>query len=185
MLRLISNLHRSRKRNHLATVRTLLADAQRVVFCSGWLKTAGIQALRSELEAAVRRGACITFYSNRPQNKREETEQEAIDALGMLGIEHVAVERDFYLHSKIYYFEAHDRYQAMLGSANITDGGLRRNEEVSVLISGNIGDDTYREVTAYLAHLERRCRRAANRRAAGLRTSQPDGSVESPNDAPD
>lgn len=166
MLTLISNLHRSRKRNHLATLRDLLVDVERVILCSGWLKAAGIIALLPELEEAIRRGARVTVYSNRPQKKQEETEKEAIDMLAGLGAEHVIVERDFYLHAKIYYFEAHGRYHAVLGSANITDGGLRRNEEVSVLLTGDLGDDQHREVSAYLKHLDRRCRRAANRKKA-------------------
>lgn len=134
-----------------------------MVICSGWLKTAGIAALFPELEDAVRRGASVTFYSNRPLNKQEETEQGAIDELARLGVQHIIVERDFYLHAKIYHFEARGRYHTMLGSANITDGGLRRNEEVSVLLNGEVGDDQHREVAAYLTHLERRCRRSTAR----------------------
>ncbi|MBR8254337.1 phospholipase D family protein [Burkholderia ambifaria] len=108
----------------------------------------------------------MTVYSNRPPKKQEETEEEAIEVLARLGAEHVIVERDFYLHAKIYYFEAHGRYHAVLGSANLTDGGLRRNEEVSVLLTGEIGDDQHYEVAAYLKHLDRRCRRAANRKSS-------------------
>jgi phosphatidylserine/phosphatidylglycerophosphate/cardiolipin synthase-like enzyme len=135
-----------------------------VILCSGWLKAAGITALLPELEGAVQRGARVTVYSNRPPKKQEETENEAIDVLARLGAEHIIVERDFYLHAKIYYFEARGRYHAVLGSANITDGGLRRNEEVSVLLTGEVGDDQHHEVAAYLKHLDRRCRRAANRK---------------------
>ncbi|MFM0173272.1 phospholipase D-like domain-containing protein [Paraburkholderia sediminicola] len=134
----------------------MMANADTIVMCSGWLKLGGIEALRSQIVTAVARGAKITFYSNRTP----ETERDAIDALADLGVEHIVVESRFYLHAKIYYFEAGDRFSALLGSANITEGGLRLNEELSVMIEGSVGDLQHAEIAAYLAHLDRRCRRA-------------------------
>ncbi|WP_321788511.1 phospholipase D family protein [Paraburkholderia sp. J94] len=168
MLTLISNLHRTRKRNHLATLRKLFAGAERVVLCSGWLKRGGVIALLAELQDAVQRGVRVTVYSNRPADKQEETEEMAISELARLGIDHVIVEQDFYLHAKIYYFESQGRYHAVLGSANLTNGGLQRNEEVSVLLSGELGDAQHQEIADYLKHLDRRCRRAVNRRRKAI-----------------
>jgi phosphatidylserine/phosphatidylglycerophosphate/cardiolipin synthase-like enzyme len=155
MLTLVSNVHKSRKTNHLETLRKLMANAETIVMCSGHLKLGGIEAITPEFKAAAARGAKVTFYSNGP-----DTQRTAIDALADLGIEHIVVDSRFYLHTKVYYFEAGDKFSALLGSANITDRGLRLNEELSVMIKGTLGDQQHSEMMAYLTHLDRRCRRA-------------------------
>ncbi|SDI94023.1 PLD-like domain-containing protein [Paraburkholderia steynii] len=115
----------------------MLGEANRIVICSGWLKTAGVQLLLPELEAAVARNVNVTVYSNKPPRKTEdETEEGAILALQKLGIEHIIVERQFYLHAKICYVETGQRFHRVIGSANITIGGLRKNEELPFCCPG-------------------------------------------------
>ena len=57
------------------------------------------------------------------------------------------------LHTKIYYFESGDKYTAVIGSANITKGGLSTNEELSVTMHGTRGDSFFLELQQYLAIL--------------------------------
>lgn len=57
------------------------------------------------------------------------------------------------LHTKIYYFASGDAYTAVIGSANITKGGLRANEELSVTMRGTRGDSLFLDLQQYLATL--------------------------------
>ncbi|MDX6008524.1 phospholipase D-like domain-containing protein [Cupriavidus necator] len=152
MIELIIN--ESKHNNHLTRVGQLLEAASNVVIVSGWLKKEGVDVLKSALLAAVGRGATVTVYSNKG-DRAEETEQVAIQRLTELGVSHVLV-RDFYLHSKIYYFEQGDRYTALIGSANLTRGALCSNEELSVEVSGNLGDTQHTQIFAYLARVKAR-----------------------------
>ena len=56
-------------------------------------------------------------------------------------------------------FEAADRYSAVVGSANITEAALTSNEELSYVVGGIKGDAQHQTLAAYLARLDRRCRR--------------------------
>jgi HKD family nuclease len=58
-----------------------------------------------------------------------------------------------YLHTKLYYFENGDSYTAMIGSANLTKGGLGCNEELSLVLNGSHGDAGHAQITQYLAEL--------------------------------
>lgn len=62
-----------------------------------------------------------------------------------------------YLHSKLYYFETGETYTALIGSANITKGGLATNHELSVRFAGSIGDEKHRQLTSYIAALQEIC----------------------------
>ncbi|TCG01032.1 hypothetical protein BZM26_09750 [Paraburkholderia strydomiana] len=129
-----------------------MADAENVFICSGHLKRGGVDVLSNELKKAVSRGARITVYSN-----LEDTESRAVIALKKLGVEHIVV-NGFYLHTKLYFFQTGDSFSAYIGSANITKNALTSNEEFSVLLTGKTGDDRHREIAAYAAYLDSRCR---------------------------
>lgn len=122
--------------------------------CSGHLKFGGVKAIEDELKKAVDRGARVIFYSN-----EKHTERDAAEALAKLGVEHIVVDHSrAYLHTKLYCFEAGDRYSAIVGSANITKAALTSNEELSYVVDGIKGDPQHRQLAAYPAYLDHRCR---------------------------
>ncbi|SOE64737.1 PLD-like domain-containing protein [Burkholderia sp. YR290] len=151
----IWNQSKTGKDGHLAAIKNKLINAHIISMCSGHLKYGGIRALADELKQAVDRGARVIFYSN-----DKHTEQDAADGLAKLGVEHIIVDHtQTYLHTKLYYFEAADRYSAVVGSANITEAALTSNEELSYVVGGIKGDAQHQQLAAYLARLDRRCRR--------------------------
>ncbi|MDF1876311.1 NgoFVII family restriction endonuclease [Sulfurimonas sp. SAG-AH-194-L11] len=42
------------------------------------------------------------------------------------------------LHSKIYYFQSGNQFTSIIGSANVTVGGLIESEELSIEIKGTL-----------------------------------------------
>jgi HKD family nuclease len=166
----IWNQSKTGKDGHLAAIKNKLINAHIISMCSGHLKYGGIKALADELKQAVDRGARVIFYSN-----DKHTEQDAADGLAKLGVEHIIVDHtQTYLHTKLYYFEAADRYSAVVGSANITEAALTSNEELSYVVGGIKGDAQHQQLAAYLARLDRRCRRYQAPRILHQRIHTPD-----------
>lgn len=54
-------------------------------------------------------------------------------------------------HPKVYAFRSGDQAAAIIGSANFTRGGLGRNHEASVLITGSVKDPVLSDVLAFTA----------------------------------
>lgn len=157
------NRTKSGKDGHLAAMRKNLDVAEFVSICSGHLKLNGVKAIAGALRGAIARGTQVVVYSN-----DIHTEQEAADELAALGAEHIVVNsRERYLHTKLYYFESGDRYSAIIGSANITEGALTSNEEFSYAPVGIRGDLQHQQIAAYLRHLDSTCRRFAAKRIDG------------------
>lgn len=157
------NRSKSGKNGHLAVIKNSLAGAEFVSLCSGHLKHNGVKAIAKELRQAIARGTKVRVYSN-----DMHTQQEAADELTSLGAEHIVVDSGkTYLHTKLYYFEVGDQYSAIVGSANITKGALTSNEEFSYVSSGVKGDPLHQQLAAYLAHLDRTCRRDEAKRVDG------------------
>jgi len=138
------------RKNHRQLLDELIRRSERCVLCSGWLKHAGLKLLLPAIDDAIARGAQVLVYSN-----RQHTEAEAATALyAREGVRHMIADDEIrYLHTKLYYFENGERYTAVIGSANITKGGLVDNEECSVVLSGKIGDAGQAEIDAYLTAL--------------------------------
>lgn len=144
-------VHNNGERDHGALLQKLIAESETSVLCSGWLKFEGLGLLLGSIDLAVRNKARITVYSN-----KKHTEAAATNALKKRpAIRHfIANNVHRYLHSKIYYFEQGTQYTALIGSANITVGALTTSEELSVHLTGTIGDPNQEQIKAYLANLE-------------------------------
>jgi HKD family nuclease len=138
-----------RGQNHLSVVTDLISRAEKIVICSGWIKQCGVDLLFEHLAAALGRGTDITIFTN-----AENTARSCIPSLAILSaLGHVVVPKKFLLHTKLYYFESGTRYTAIVGSANITAGGLVRNDELSTLHHGTMGDAQHKMFNDYLEHL--------------------------------
>jgi len=135
------------KSNHRKLLSKLISESEVSVLCSGWIKNTGVEKLRPAIDRALANNAVITIFSN-----EDHTDPKAAETLkGILNLEHfVAGKKDKCLHSKIYYFEKSGEYTAIIGSANITYGGLVGSEELSVGIEGIVGDDQHKQIQEYL-----------------------------------
>lgn len=120
------------------------------MLCSGWIKLPGLAQLLPAIDWALEQnGAKVIVYSNLKQT--HEGVPEALAARKALT--HHMVTGPKPLHTKLYYFETKGHYTAVIGSANITEGGLSGNEELSVVVNGTEGDPTYGQIQQYLRKL--------------------------------
>lgn len=139
------------KDNHRKVLADLIKRSEISVLCSGWLKYAGLKHLLPAIDHALKNKSQITIYSN-----KKHTDSGAVESLkSRKSILHIVVDDSAkYLHSKVYYFESAGEYKVIIGSANITSGGLISNEELSVSLVGTIGDYQNNQIKEYLARLK-------------------------------
>lgn len=140
------------KNNHKKLLLDLLQRSEVSILCSGWLKHDGLVELLPSIDYGLSNQAAITVYSN-----AEHTDEKAIATIACRPeIKHFLVSKQSrYLHTKLYYFQRGDEYTAIIGSANITYGGLVRNEELSVRMEGGIDDIQHRQILEYLNGLRK------------------------------
>ncbi|MFM0543718.1 phospholipase D family protein [Paraburkholderia strydomiana] len=156
-MQLISN---ATQKNHRAEIARGILSSNVIILCSGWLKLDGFELLAPAIDRALLRSDVnIRIYSN-----SERTQAKAKRELTKRNIQHVCVPNTaFYFHSKLYYFEQGSSFTALVGSANMTYGGLVSNEEVSAYYSGTIGSTSHLSVVTYLKHLEAKVTRQCPR----------------------
>ena len=147
-MRLITNIDQNTQ-SHLFELRNLMASFDQIFLCSGWMKRSGLSHLLCDIRGAANRGAEITVFSNLKHTQRSCTNMLA----KVIGLKHHRVALPLCLHTKLYYGRRGNRYRAILGSANITSGGLWESEELSYLIDGHVGDEAYLQLAPYLQKL--------------------------------
>jgi HKD family nuclease len=143
-------------KNHQKIIGDLIVDSNKCILCTGWIDLAGIEIIETYISKS--KAKKILLYSN---SNNKHTPKNALNALKKIkAIDHFLV-LDSYkrLHSKIYYFENNDNFNAVIGSANLTANGLTNNEELSVLISGKIGSTEYLEIINYLTYINKSLKR--------------------------
>lgn len=146
-MRLITNAD-SKKRSHLHELRALIKNSDEIVLSSGWMKECGLGLIVEEIRGAIGRGASVTIYSS-----QRETQPECFETLaGISGVRHFTIGQ-IYFHPKLYYGKAAESFVAILGSANITKGGLQTNEELSCLMEGTVNEESHVEIRGYLNRL--------------------------------
>lgn len=140
----------SGKRKHVHLLSELIEASEVSILCSGWIKLPGLEALLPAIDVALANGAAITVYSN----LKETLEGVAPALASRTGLTHRMVgPRSRALHTVIYYFETGDAYTAVIASANITQGGLSANGELSVMMQVTRGDSLSLDLQQYLTAL--------------------------------
>jgi hypothetical protein len=85
-----------------------------------------------------------------------QTDPDLVDALvGLQGCYFVAEFPQGTYHPKVYAFRSGERAAAIIGSANFTHGGLGRNHEASVLITGSVRDRVLADIFSFTARSAR------------------------------
>lgn len=134
--------------NHLTVLDQSLRECDEAWLAAAFLKRSGLATLRSPLADLLARGGRLTVLAGLNFGL---TEPEALRGLYQMFAGHPAAR--LYLaraesaaqvfHPKIYLFKFGRKYRIIAGSANLTDGGLRTNREISLALDGNTGEEIW------------------------------------------
>jgi len=97
------------------------------------------------------------------------TDPDLIDELAGVPNAYVAKNRPGCFHPKIFYFQSGSDAEAIVGSANFTNGGLGRNFEASVHVQGSADEPFFKQVRKQLRSYEWLRRPITKRLAASYR----------------
>ena len=154
-IRLIRNEDDS---SHLIAIKQIFADAREIAVCMAYLKMSGLTLLDGILDEIIRSGTQMTMLVGTDQYL---TEPQALKVL-LRKIEHSGNGEAFLVqrsgityHPKIYFARKKDSAIAVIGSANITGGGLRTNIEASIHAIVDLNSRFCRQIDSYIASLKR------------------------------
>jgi HKD family nuclease len=125
--------------NHLRTLLGRMRATDRVSVATAFLSASGLSRIASELKEALRRGVTVEFYCGLD---RYVTEPSALQVLHDMCRRSLAAQLflvggsgDAMFHPKLYYFRKGNISHIVVGSANLTGGGLVDNFEVSASVT--------------------------------------------------
>ena len=112
------------------------------------MKMCGLTEILPMVDGAISRGAKVAIYTN-----TLHAEVGCVAALqARPRLTHLNVETP-YLHTTLYYGRKGESFIAMVGSANITAGGLWKHDELSVVTFGQTSDAIHSQYAAYIKRL--------------------------------
>ena len=148
---LVTNTEES---NHKSVLIDLIEWADVCLFCTSLFDKKGLDHLLPTLiSGTTERGMKVKVFSN---GYNGYTKKSVVSELKKIPeIEHVVVKLKGKqrLHSKIYLFEKDKKYSVLIGSANLTDKGLTKNEELSVILHGSVDSEDYIEYKKYFNNI--------------------------------
>ena len=126
-------------RTHVNAVRELfdVPDIQRVVLSVAFITEAGVDLISTQIEGCPPR---VTVFAG---IRNDITSRQGLGRLHTLGVTLYAVDtgsRNVLFHPKLYLVRGHSRARLVIGSANLTLGGLNNNVEAGVAFDFDLAD---------------------------------------------
>lgn len=124
----------NRKVGHLKTIKGMLSDADEVYIAVAFLKVAGLRPVLPSIEAVLGRKGEVNLIIGLDLYL---TDPEALYGLYSLKQEYKGINLYLYksknstFHPKIYFVKNKKTCEVLIGSANLTNGGMNSNTEVS------------------------------------------------------
>jgi hypothetical protein len=123
---------------HKAEILSLLTDANRIVIAVAFARRSGWKHIRQALLKAIKKGPRVEiivgtdFMQTDPYVLRQLAHMQKSYGVSCFVVKG---SRNTF-HPKLFYVERNALAQALVGSANLTEGGLSLNAEASVVIRG-------------------------------------------------
>lgn len=126
-------------------LRTHIVQANRIDMAVAFLNDRGLSLVEDELQAALDRGCAVRlfvgtdFYLTDPKTLRRlqrSFKQQGRSELFLVGQNPKAI-----FHPKVYVVEKSEEIIAIVGSANLTGGGLSDNQEACCVFSAPLGSE--------------------------------------------
>ncbi|MET3762211.1 phospholipase D-like domain-containing protein [Sphingomonas sp. UYEF23] len=124
--------------SHTKSIAEILEDADEITIAVAFLKLAGAELLVSKLGKRLRVGAAVELFIG---TDFFLTQPVALERLLALKNRHpacsvmIADRAPATFHPKAYVTRRGDKYRSLIGSANLTAGGLVSNEELSICVA--------------------------------------------------
>ncbi|MBJ6801822.1 phospholipase D-like domain-containing protein [Geomonas propionica] len=134
-------------------------DAESIILCAAYWKPNGIRLIKSQLISALERGVPVEIYASLNEwNTTPEALTELLDLVSQhRGAKlYLCEKKGSIFHTKVYYFRTSSKFTAIIGSANLTEGGLSKNDEASVVVKGGFDTAFHNELLVYLLELKGR-----------------------------
>lgn len=129
--------------NHAKAISDILKNAEEITIAVAFLKLAGAALLTQLLDKRLEAGAEVEVFVG---TDFFLTSPEALDQLLSLKQRHpickvlIAEQASATFHPKAYVARRGDQYRSLIGSANLTSGGLSSNEELSLCVTHATSD---------------------------------------------
>lgn len=154
-LKLVDNM----SRKLLSAILPAIREAEEVRIAVAFVSTSGIALIDSALKRCLDRGGYLEFLVGLDLSA---TEPQALWNLYELSQSHTGVAMYCYAdlgpsvvyHPKLYIMNAGNETTAILGSSNLTEGGLKRNLEVNAVIRAHIQEEFVSDVHAIYNELK-------------------------------
>jgi HKD family nuclease len=140
------------------TLRVHIAQANRIDIATAFLNSRGLSLIEDDLQAALDRGCALRlfigtdFYLTDPEALRwleRAFKQQGKSKLFLVGR---SVKNTF--HPKVYAFEGSGEITVVLGSANLTRGGLSDNREACCVFTTPLDSELHNKVDLLLSQYE-------------------------------
>ncbi|MGQ4894455.1 MAG: EVE domain-containing protein [Candidatus Njordarchaeia archaeon] len=123
----------------------LLEIAKSAKFAISYIKESGVQLILDYLPEDTRILTCTNFFL---------TEPKALNLLLDHGVEVRILDLNVTFHPKVGYFlQNSTKAFAIVGSSNLSEGGLKDNIEGSIILEGGREEEIFREINSYLDEL--------------------------------
>lgn len=132
----------------IAEIRRLLRSSDHARWAVSYWTRSGVRALRDDLESFVKRGGVLDLLIS---GDGWVTEPAALDELRKIGVRRILFKpprRGGEFHAKVLHFDNSDggRNAALVGSANISGGGVSKNIEAVLSLEGTPNDRHLRSI---------------------------------------
>lgn len=126
-------------RTHLAAVRELfdVSNVQRVILSVAFVSESGVDQLKAQVTGCA---AHVTVFAG---IRNDITSRQGLERLLAFGVKLYAVDtgsRNILFHPKLYLIRGKSRARLIVGSANLTLGGLNNNIEAGVAFDFDLTD---------------------------------------------
>ena len=138
---------------HGDVVNKSFIDAKEVTICVAFIKQSGFYEIRENLVLALKKGTAFTvfagldFYLTEPSTLRNLLELSIRYKNMNL---YLCEERRATFHPKLYFSIFNNKASLLIGSANLTKGGLETNNEVSIYQEADIDSKLVMSVRRFL-----------------------------------
>ncbi len=142
--------------SHETIIKKMIRSSDELTIAVAFLKMTGLRNIRKDIHSMVKSGIKITFiigidfYQTEPDALSELLNFAKNNKIVKL---YICANKNKTFHPKLYLSEKNKTFVAVVGSANMTNGGFNDNFELSSVITGNLSESIFADLKSYIKDL--------------------------------